>query len=75
VIAVHTRSYLGHRWKAFDFASAEVFEATTDNPRPDADCLGVEIGGKIYGSECTEMPDGRPAFGPAVPWPAPAKAA
>ena len=75
VIAVHTRFYLGHRWEGFDFASAEVFEATTDNPRPGVDCLGIEIGCKIYASECTEMPDGRHAFRPAVPWPARAKAA
>ncbi len=68
VIAVHTRSYLGHGWEPFDFASAEVFEATTDNPQPGVDCLAVEIGGKIYASECTKQADGAHAFRPAVPW-------
>jgi len=56
VIAIHTRSYTGHRWEPFDLSSAVVLE-----PTPGADCLGIALGGKIYWSvreTRVDRPDG-----------------
>jgi hypothetical protein len=61
VLAVHTRGYTTHKWTPLDLASATVIDAENDNPKPNADCLGIVLGGKVYFSVQERTPDGRNA--------------
>lgn len=60
VLAADTRTYLGHRWEPFDITHAVIKEAT--GGPAGADCLGIEIGGKMYWSERTLRPDGHDSY-------------
>ncbi len=62
VLAVHTRSYLAHRWEPFDLISATVLEATTDTPRDGVDCIGLQLGDLIYWSERERQLEGHDVY-------------
>jgi hypothetical protein len=60
--SIETRGYLTHKWEPLDHASATVLEGENDNPKPNTDCLGIVLGGKVYFSVRERMPDGQDAY-------------
>jgi hypothetical protein len=70
VIAIHTRSYTGHRWEAFDLSKSIVLEAEPTESMPGAECLGIKLGGKLYWSIRETRVDEPDHYGFANPTPA-----